>query len=170
MTPIPAYYIEKKAPFLAALLSFFIPGLGHLYVGAYQRALQVFGGMILSIFITVMIGGPCAIFIVFTWFFGIVDAVRLAQVINRGATVEPLTALEERMKSNGTGGLTLGVILLGLGLLWWVDRTFEIDWYFMHKWGGPVAFILFGVILIAAHISKKRKEHENGVGLPPRSN
>jgi len=167
--PVTPYYIERKSPFLAALLSFFIPGLGHLYVGAFQRALQVFGGMALSIFITVVIGGPGAIFIVFTWFYGIVDSVRLAQVTNRGASVESLTALEERMKRNGTGGLTLGVILVGLGLLWWVDKTFEIDWYFMHRWGGPVAFVLLGVILIAAHVSKKRKEHADGVGMPPRS-
>ena len=165
----PPYYVERKSPFLAALLSFFIPGLGHLYVGAYQRALQVFGGMILAIFITVIIHGPGAAFIVFAWFFGIVDSVRLANAINRGLSAEPLTAIEERMKSDGTGSLTLGVILVGLGLLWWVDKTFNIDWYFLHRWGGPVAFVLLGIILIATHIGRKRKEHADGVGMPPRS-
>jgi TM2 domain-containing membrane protein YozV len=165
----PPYYMERKSPFVAALLSFFIPGLGHLYVGAYQRALQVFGGMIVAIFITVIIDGPGAAFIVFAWFFGIVDSVRLANAINRGVSAEPLMSLEERMKGNGTGSLTLGVILVGLGLLWWVDKTFNIDWYFMHRWGGPVAFVLLGIVLIAAHIGKKRKEHASGVGFPPRS-
>jgi TM2 domain-containing membrane protein YozV len=167
--PIQPYFIERKSPFLAAMLSFFIPGLGHLYVGAFQRALQVFGGMAVSIFITAVIGGPGALLIVFTWFFGIVDSVRLAQAINRGNVVEPFRALEDRMKSDGTVGLTFGVILVGLGLLWWVDKTFNIDWYFMHRWGGPVAFILLGVILIASHVGKKRKEHADGVGMPPRS-
>jgi hypothetical protein len=55
VTPVPAYYIEKKSPFLAAMLSFFIPGLGHLYVGAYQRALQVFGGFFAAILLTSMV-------------------------------------------------------------------------------------------------------------------
>lgn len=169
VTPIPAYYIEKKSPFLAALLSFFIPGLGHLYVGAYQRALQVFGGLFAAILLASMVRGPAWVFIVFAWFFGIVDSVRLAQAVNRGTAAESSTALEERMKSNGTAGLTLGVILIGLGLLWWIDKSFDIDWTFMHRWGGPVAFVLLGVVLVASHINKKRKDHENGVGLPPRS-
>lgn len=169
--PLPApYYVERKSAFLAALSSFFIPGLGHLYVGAYQRALQVFGGLIVAILITVVIHGPGAAFIVFVWFFGLVDSVRLANAINRGHSAEPLMALEERMKGNGTGSLFLGVVLVGVGLLWWVDKTFDIDWYFLHRWGGPVAFVLLGLILIATYVSRKRKEHGDGVGMPPRSN
>ena len=39
----------------------------------------------------------------------------------------------------------------------------------MSEWGGPAAFILLGVILIATHIRKRRRENEAQVGMPPRS-
>jgi hypothetical protein len=162
------YPIERKSAFLAVILSV-IPGLSHLYVGAYKRALQVFGGLILSIVLTAVTHGHTWPLIVFTWFYGLVDSVRLTSVVNRGVGYQRDTILEEPLKSNGAGGLTLGVILVGLGLLWWADSTFNIDWSFMETWGGPAAFILLGLVLIITHLKRKRAENESGVGMPPRS-
>jgi cytochrome c-type biogenesis protein CcmH/NrfF len=45
----------------------------------------------------------------------------------------------------------------------------DVDWSFMEEWGGPVALILLGLILVISHVRRKRNEHASGVGMPPRS-
>ncbi len=171
--PIPVI-VEKKSPGLAGFLSMF-PGLGHLYLGLYQRAFAFGGAFILGIAMTSHgrggeFFGPLLAFI---WFFAIIDAVRQAKAINRGYTTEsgfaPAPAL--RRAAESTGSLTWGVILFGLGALWLADRYLDMErfWELMDDWGGPVAIMLLGLILIVTHIRKKRRENESGVGMPPRS-
>ena len=163
--------VDRKSAGLAGFLSMF-PGLGHLYLGLYQRAFAIGGAFILAIAFTSHgrageFFGPV---IAFIWFFAIIDAVRQAKAINRGQLAEQGFAGEHQLKAAaGTGGLTWGVILVGLGSLWLIDRYVDIDWSFMEEWGGPAAFILLGVILIASHIRKRRRENEAHVGMPPRS-
>jgi hypothetical protein len=164
--------IDRKSPGLAGFLSIF-PGLGHLYLGLYQRAFGFAGAFCVLIFFNTHgrmapLSGPATAFV---WFFAIIDAVRQAKAINAGRLTEGGWAPEEQIRraSHGTAGLTWGVILVGLGSLWLIDRYVDIDWSFMERWGGPAAFILLGLILIAGNVSKKRKEHADGVGMPPRS-
>jgi hypothetical protein len=150
-----------------------VPGLGHLYLGLYPRAFAVGGAFILGIMMTSH-GGPGEFFgplIAFVWFFAIIDAVRQAKAINRGELAAEGFAPEQQLRkaAAGTGGLTWGVILVGLGSLLLIDRYFEIDWSFMSEWGGPGAFILLGAILIVSHVRKRRRENEAQVGMPPRS-
>ena len=167
----PPVILERKSPGLAGFLSFF-PGLGHIYLGLYQRGFAIGGAFILAIALTSH-GGPGEFLgpvIAFVWFFGIIDAIRQAKAINRGQLAEAGFAGEQQMKAAaGTGGLTWGVILVGLGSLWLIDRYLEIDWSFMETWGGPAAFILLGLILIVSHIRKRRAENDAQVGMPPRS-
>lgn len=167
----PPIIIERKSPVLAAFLSCF-PGVGHVYLGLYQRAFAIGGAFILAIAMTSH-GGPGEFLgplIAFIWFFGVIDAVRQARAINRGQLAEAGFAGEQQIKAAaGTGGLTWGVILVGLGSLWLIDRYLEIDWSFMETWGGPAAFILLGLILIVSHIRKRRAENDAQVGMPPRS-
>jgi len=163
--------VDRKSPGLAGFLSMF-PGLGHLYLGLYQRAFAIGGAFILAIAFTShgRAGEFFGPLIAFIWFFAIIDAVRQAKAINRGQLAEQGFAGEHQLKAAaGTGGLTWGVILVGLGSLWLIDRYVDIDWSFMEEWGGPLAFILLGVILIASHIRKRRRENEAHVGMPPRS-
>jgi hypothetical protein len=164
--------VERKSPGLAGFLSFF-PGLGHLYLGLYQRAFAFAGAFCVLIFFNshgriAVLSGPATAFL---WFFGIIDAVRQAKAINRGYVSESgfATVAQIRKASEGTGSLTWGVILVGLGSLWIIDRYVEIDWSFMEEWGGPAALILLGLVLVISHIRRKRIEHEAGVGMPPRS-
>ena len=164
--------VERKSPVLAGFLSCF-PGLGHLYLGLYPRAFAVGGAFILGIMMTSR-GSSGEFFgplIAFVWFFAIIDAVRQAKAINRGEVAAEGFAPEQQLRkaAAGTGALTWGVILVGLGSLLLIDRYFEIDWSFMSEWGGPGAFILLGVILIVSHIRKRRRENEAQVGMPPRS-
>ena len=164
--------VERKSPGLAGFLSFF-PGLGHLYLGLYQRAFAFAGAFCVLIFFNshgriAVLSGPATAFV---WFFGIIDAVRQAKAINRGFVAESgfATVAQIRKASEGTGSLTWGVILVGLGSLWIIDRYVDIDWSFMEDWGGPAALILLGLVLVISHIRRKRTEHASGVGMPPRS-
>ena len=164
--------VERKSPGLAGFLSIF-PGLGHLYLGLYQRAFAFAGAFCLLIFFNshgriAVLSGPATAFL---WFFAIIDAVRQAKAINRGYVSESGFAIEAQIRkaSEGTGSLTWGVILVGLGSLWIVDRYVDVDWSFMEEWGGPVALILLGLILVISHVRRKRSEHAAGVGMPPRS-
>jgi hypothetical protein len=164
--------VDRKSPALAGFLSFF-PGLGHLYLGLYPRAFAVGGAFILGVMMTSH-GGPGEFFgplVAFVWFFGVIDAVRQAKAINRGQLAEAGFAGDQQLKraAAGTGALTWGVILVGLGALLLIDRYFDIDWSFMSEWGGPAAFILLGLILIIAHVRKRRQENESHLGMPPRS-
>ena len=168
----PTVIVERKSPGLAGFLSCF-PGLGHIYLGLYQRGFIIGGAFVLLIALTSHghggeFFGPL---IAFIWFFGIIDAVRQAKAINRGQIAESgFAGSEAAIKAPGAGGLLWGVILVGLGSLWLIDRYFDIDWSFMDEWGAPAAFILLGLILIVGHIRKRRREHESQAGMPPRSN
>ena len=172
--PTYAPVVERKSAALAGFLSMF-PGLGHLYLGLYQRAFAFGGAFILCISLTHH-GRGGAFFgplIAFIWFFGIIDAVRQAHAINRGVLTEGGIAPspELRKARESTAPLTWGVILVGLGGLWLIDRYVDMEWFWevMYSWGGPAAFILLGLILIITHVKRKRAEHEQGIGMPPRS-
>jgi hypothetical protein len=171
--PVAPVIVDRKSPGLAGFLSMF-PGLGHLYLGLYQRAFAFGGAFILAIAFTSHgrggnFFGPL---IAFIWFFAIIDAVRQAKAINRGQLAEAGWAGEEQLKAaRGTGGLTWGVILVGIGALWLANSYLDLEWFWdvMDTWGGPVAIILLGLILIVAHVMKRRRENEAHVGMPPRS-
>jgi F0F1-type ATP synthase assembly protein I len=168
---LPVVYPHVKSPVLAGFLSMF-PGLGHLYLGLYQRAFAFAGAFILSIGFASHRGehffGPL---IAFIWFFAIIDAVRQAHAINRGHVTEAGFVAEPQLRRamTGSAGLTWGIILVGLGVLWLLDRYIDIDWSFMETWGTPSALILLGLVLVISHIRRKRNENAAGVGMPPRS-
>jgi hypothetical protein len=164
-------YIERKSAALAGLLSMF-PGLGHLYLGLYQRGLAFGAAFVLAI--TFASHGRGEFFgpaIAFVWFFAIIDAVRQAHAINRGFVADTgyAPAPQLRRAGSGTASLTWGVILVGMGTLWLIDRYVDIDWSFLDRWGAPSAFILLGLILIVTHVRRKRRENEAGLGMPPRT-
>jgi hypothetical protein len=167
--PPPHVVVDRKSPALAGFLSFF-PGLGHVYLGLYPRAFALGGAFILCIAMTSHHGEFFGPVIAFVWFFGVIDAVRQANAINRGQLAEAGFAGDQQLRAAaGTGALTWGVILVGLGALLLIDRYFDIDWSFMSEWGGPAAFILLGLVLIVSHVRKRRQENESHAGMPPRS-
>jgi len=169
---MPAPY-DRKSAGLAGILSIF-PGLGHLYLGLYSRAFTFGGVFCILVFLNSHgrmepLSGMATFFLIV---FAIIDAVRQARAINTGRLREGGWAPEEQLVrggGQGTAGLTWGVILLGLGALWLINEYVDIDWSFMERWGGPAMMILLGIILIATHVGRKRKEHADGVGMPPRS-
>ncbi|MEP6470706.1 MAG: hypothetical protein ABJC28_01725 [Acidobacteriota bacterium] len=176
---IPAIIIEKKSPGLAGILSGIFPGLGHLYLGLYQRSFKVaaaFVGCIWIVSTGFMNGHLTPIFgmgIAFIWFFGIIDAVRQAKAINAGYIEAGGLAPEKTLSAarrESTSSLTWGVILVGMGTLWLLDRYADLDafWAVVEDWLAPASFILFGLILITTYVIKKRR-HNQAETWPPRS-
>ena len=170
VAPVVVPIVEKKSPGLAGFLSIF-PGLGHLYLGLYSRAAAIVAAFVICIGMANRAGEFFGPLVAFIWFFGIFDAVRQARAINLGRVAEGgfAPAAQLRNAAHGTGALTWGVILVGFGSLWLIDRYVEIDWSFLSDWGAPLAFILLGSVLIAAHVTRKRREHASEMDLPPRS-
>ena len=168
----PPWSTMHKSPVLAGFLSMF-PGLGHLYLGLYPRGIAF--GIAFVISISASAHGRGEFFgpmIAFIWFFAIIDAVRQAHAINRGYVAESGFASASapvRRPAAGAASLFWGVVLMGLGALWLIDRYVDIDWSFLDRWGAPVAFILLGLALVITHVRRKRRENEEGVGMPPRT-
>src|SRR5439155_16831576 len=124
-TAAPAVIVERKSPGLAGFLSIF-PGLGHLYLGLYQRAFAFAGAFCLLIFVNshghriTVLSGPATFFL---WVFAIIDAVRQAKAINRGFVPERGFATEAQIRkvSEGTGTVAWGATLVALGPLLSID-------------------------------------------------
>ncbi len=177
--PAPVVVVEKKSPGLAGVLSAIFPGLGQLYLGLYQRAFKiaaVFVGLIWLITVNFMGGRTTPLLgmgIAFIWFFGIIDAVRQAKAINSGYIEAGGLAGSERLvrkAPESVASLTWGVILVGIGTLWLLDRYVDLDrfWALVEDWLAPVSFILLGLILITTYVIKKRRKNESEVW-PPRT-
>jgi hypothetical protein len=175
----PLVVVEKKSPGLAGVLSAIFPGLGHLYLGLYQRAFKVaavFVGCIWLISVGFMSGHLTPLLgmgIAFIWFFGIIDSVRQAKAINTGYVgtggLAPSEANALRRAPESMAGLTWGVILVGIGALWLLDRYVDLDafWAAVEDWLAPVAFIVLGLVLIVSYVAKKRRHNASEVW-PPR--
>jgi len=176
----PVVVVEKKSPGLAGVLSAIFPGLGHLYLGLYQRAFKVaaaFVGCIWLVTVDFMGGHMTPLFgmgIAFIWFFGIIDSIRQARAINTGYVgaggLAPSEATVLRRSPESMAGLTWGVILVGIGALWLLDRYVDLDafWAAVEDWLAPVAFIVLGLVLIASYVAKKRRHNASEVW-PPRT-
>ena len=161
--------VEKKSPGLAGVLSGLFPGLGHLYLGLYQRAFKIAGAFLSVGFMRGRLAPLFGMGLAFVWFFGIIDAVRQARAINAGHVAASSIAAPPRRASESMAALTWGVILVGIGTLWLLDRYVDLDafWAAVGDWLAPASFILFGVILITTYVMRKRR-HNAAEVWPPR--
>ncbi len=141
----------RKSPALAVILSFFT-GLGHLYLGLYQRGIVFFALFAGAIALTTNIG-ELGILIPFVWFFGLIDAYRQAQLINLGGMEEPTPA--SRKQSN----LGFGVFLTVLGAVLLINKFYPLDFTWLREWW-PVALVLLGLYLIASAWYERKKQEE----------
>ncbi len=140
-----------KNPAAAGFLSV-IPGLGHVYLGLYQRAIMFF--LVFAVtqtFLAYVRHGevPAGLFLAFWWFFCLIDAVRQAKAINMtGAPESNLLVGEKPMSFSGS--LTFGVFLVLVGTFFLADRFFRIDLSFLFDWW-PLLLIAFGAWQIFAY-------------------
>ena len=140
-----------KSPGLALFLSILFPGLGHIYVGAYERSLMIIGGIGVSIWAMVHSEGalwPLAFAIAFGYFFSIFDAYREAQIANLAGQELP------KPQRQGEGRLLFGIFLTVVAALVLADNLglFDIRWFY--EWW-PVLVLLVGVYFIGSWIWEK---------------
>ena len=140
-----------KSPGLALFLSILIPGLGHIYVGAYERALMIIGGIGVSIWAIVHSEGqlwPLAFAIAFAYFFSIFDAYREAQIANLADQELP------KPRRQGEGRLMFGIFLTVVAVMVLADNLdlFDIRWFY--EWW-PALVLLIGLYFIGSWIWEK---------------
>lgn len=144
---------QAKAPALAGVLSA-LPGLGHVYLGLYQRAAIFFGVWVVVISIADRVGGPLAMLVPFWWFFVLIDAVRQAKAINAtGAPESNLVARETAIRASGS--LAFGVFLILFGGWFLLEKFVDIDLTFLLSWW-PLLLVFFGVWQVYSHYKVKQ--------------
>ncbi len=144
---------QVKNPAAAGFLSV-IPGLGHVYLGLYQRAVIFFAVWVVVISVVEHARGPAGLMIPFWWFFVLIDAVRQAKAINAtGAPESNLLPNEKPM--NFSGSLTFGIFLVLVGLFFLLDRWFRIDLSFLFDFW-PLLLIGFGAWQIFSYWKAKQ--------------
>jgi hypothetical protein len=147
--PVPS---PPKSPPLAAFLSVLLPGLGHLYVWAYERAFMIWATIAVSIFMIINGFWGFSFLIAFVYFFSIFDAYREAQFFNMHAEDE-----ETPMpRPDSHGRLMFGVFLAVSAAVVLADKLdlFDMDW--LYEWW-PVPVFLLGVYFIVAAIRDRMK-------------
>lgn len=155
-----AYVAPRRSPGVTVILSCF-PGLGHLYLGLYQRGMAFFIAFATSIWLADH--SDLGILIPFIWFFNVIDAYRQAVAINQcsdtGLMPEPLKLPKQR------GSLGFGAFLLVLGLLLLYNQFYPLDLTFLVDWW-PLALVLAGAYLLVKHFIEQKKQRE-AEQLPP---
>jgi hypothetical protein len=159
--PAAAYAAGRRSPGVAVVLSAFT-GLGHIYLGLYQRGLGFFIAFATSIWLADH--SDLGILIPFIWFFAVIDAYRQAVLINQcvdtGTMPEPMKLPTQR------GSLGFGVFLLVLGLVLLYNQFYPLDLTFLVDWW-PLALVLAGGWLLVKHFLEQKKQRE--AELPPPS-
>lgn len=172
--PYPPFYPKppRKKKWLACLLSMFVPGIGHLYLGLMQRGLLIMVLVILDIFAVVSLvgaegGGSIPLITLFSliipviYFYNIFDALQSTNQINvryeRGELEvgenpgDPLTNL---MRGNN-----LAVILVGAGALFFMvsmkPRWFEGIFEVVGSYVGALVLICAGLAVFLLESRKK---------------
>ena len=169
---LPVAPAPSKSGFLAGLFSMMFPGLGHLYAGAYQRGVR-FGGLAVALIVILSIGHEhlavlFGLSLFFLWVYAIFDSVRICHEINRGAYFESATGAPSPgyARRSGTGTLTFGIILLGIGSLFLADRYIELDRFFDFIENNiGFIFVALGVILVAAYARRRNRERDAAVAV-----
>jgi len=158
--PMPVYEAvpgPPKSPPLAAFLSIICPGLGHLYVWAYERAFMIWSTIAVSIFMIINGFWGFSFLIAFVYFFSIFDAYREAQFFNLRAEDE-----ETPMpRADSHGRLMFGVFLAVTAGVVLADKLdlFDMDW--LYDWW-PVPVFLVGVYFIVAAIRDRMRAKKEG--------
>jgi hypothetical protein len=158
----------RRSPGLALVLSFF-PGLGHLYLGLYQRAFAIFLAFAVAIWLAEH--AHIGILVAFVWFFAVIDGYRQAQCLNLGICEEPKAAFGTTTKTAWRGSLALGIAVLLIGLVLLYNQFYPIDFSFLENWW-PLIIVLAGVYLVAAHLIERQKQRARELSpgeIPPQS-
>ena len=149
---------RKSSPFVATLLSFFVPGLGAAYNGQTSKAIVHFA-VFASFFQMAVVTNGVTFFIlgvIGTWLFAAVDACRTAQLTRAGLAPDAEEdAITRQLYGNpiawGVTLVTLGIVFLAhtlLGFQFPVRRTL------------PVALVILGAYMLFDYLKRRRRREE----------
>jgi TM2 domain-containing membrane protein YozV len=172
-TPYAGYYQKnyypddprRKSPALAAMLSL-VPGLGQVYLGYYQQGfinILVIGALIAYLASDTLrsLVVLAAFFMVFYWFYNIVDAARRASLYNQMLAGLGPTQLPEDIEGPATkGSLIGGIALIVFGALMFAHTKFDFSLDWLEDWW-PIALVFAGAYLIYSWTrAREKKETE----------
>ncbi len=155
--------VIRRSPGLAVVLSCF-PGLGHLYLGLYQRAFAIFISFVAAIWLSEH--SSLGILVAGVVLFGFVDAYRQAQALNLGLVAEPVSAAAPGAAPARGSRLGFGLFLLLAGLFLLYNQFYPVDFTFLEDWW-PGLLVLAGVYMVVAHFLDKRRQAASGADLAP---
>ena len=154
-----------KSTVMATVMSL-VPGLGQIYVGYYQQGfinIVVIAGLI-SLLAYDGISGYLkpflAIFMVFYWFFNLVDAYRKATFYNQALVGLGALELPEGGQLPGSrGSLFGGLVMIIAGGIALSYSLFDIPLHWIEQWW-PMALILMGAFLLYQSIVSRNKQRK----------
>ena len=160
--------LPYKQGWLAGLLSGLFPGLGQVYVGYNRHGITI--AVVFVVIIASLAGGDLegmepllGMSLGFIWFYGIIDAARRAQAVNRALDGYGQQAAPEDMKLPGTGGsMAGGIFLVIFGVILVAHTRFDADMTWLRDWW-PLALVGLGGWLMYKARSEKAARSEDGV-------
>jgi len=149
---------RKTSPFVATLLSFFVPGLGAAYNGQTSKAIVHFA-IFASFFQMAVVTDGVTFFVlgVFgTWLFAAVDACRTAQLMRAGLAPD---AEEDAITRQLYGNpLAWGITLLVLGSMFLAHTLLGVQ--FPMRRALPLALIVLGGYILFDYLKRHRRREE----------
>jgi len=144
-----------------------MPGLGHVYVGYYREAFRNIA--VVCIIMTVLstnmlhrVEPPAVMFLAFFILFNLVDAGRRASLYNQALDgLRPMDLPEDMALTPGHGSLVGGVLLVVLGVVFFMNTMFGVSLEWLGRWW-PIAFVAGGAWLIYLDRQAKRGATERG--------
>ncbi len=146
---------RRKSPLLAALLSF-MPGLGQIYIGYYQRGFVHAG--IFACTIAALANGRhgrgleplLGVGLGFFFFYQLIDAARRASLYNQAlAGLSPAPMPEDFKLPSGRSSLVGGIVITVLGIMILLNTRFDVDFRldWLEDWW-PAFIVLIGVNMV----------------------
>src|SRR5947208_8300760 len=149
---------RKTSPFVATLLSFFVPGLGAAYNGQTSKAIVHFA-IFASFFQMAVVTDGVTFFVlgvVGTWLFAAVDACRTAQLMRAGLAPD---AEEDAITRQLYGNpLAWGITLLVLGSMFLAHTLLGVQ--FPVRRTLPVALVILGSYMLFDYLKRRRRREE----------
>src|SRR5438445_1037903 len=151
-----AHVIRRKtSPFVATLLSFFVPGLGAAYNGQTSKAIVHFA-IFASFFQMAVVTDGVTFFVLGvagTWLFAAVDACRTAQLMRAGLAPD---AEEDAITRQLYGNpIAWGVTLVALGSMF-LPHTL-LGGQFLVRQTLPVAVVILGSYMFFDFLKRRRR-------------
>lgn len=154
---------RRKSPALACILSI-IPGLGQVYVGYYQR------GFVHAIVVATLISVLSAqddhsqlvplgaIFLVFFWFYNLIDAGRRAALYNHALAGGEAIELPKDLSlpSGMRGSIAGGVVLIALGVILLSHTAYGYSLEWLEDWW-PAGLMILGTYLLTKGVLERQK-------------